>query len=220
MFVHPSSKGRREHRIRFDVEVREIGDDGEHPGAREAERFELLTVELRIAERELAPADVRAQLAAAEITAPDQLVVHAQEVMGGRDVVVDEDHLRGRGIRDPRRLRPDRKVMDEKIVGSDRVFQLAIVARQRLELRVRGLDEDVGRMAGRQQRALDAQHLVADRVAVAQRREDLVDLCHRRPWGLAAASLVRALRPVRDPCLVRASDFVRSWFVRSWFGRA
>ena len=65
------------------------------------------------------------------------------------------------------------------------VDQLAVVARQRLEPVVGRLDEDVRLVARAAQDALDAEHLVADGVAVAERREHLVDAadhpCARRP---------------------------------------
>ena len=64
------------------------------------------------------------------------------------------------------------------------VDQLAIVARQRLEPVVGGLDEDLRLVAGGAQDALDAEHLVADRVAVPERGEHLVNPDH-------AASLPR-----------------------------
>ena len=67
------------------------------------------------------------------------------------------------------------------------VDELAVVARQRLEPVVGGLDEDLRLVAGGAQHALDAEHLVADRVAVAERRQHLVDPDHPRlpagPFG-------------------------------------
>ena len=47
------------------VEMREVGNDRQHRRAREAERFEILAVELRIAEREIAAVDVGVNLAPA-----------------------------------------------------------------------------------------------------------------------------------------------------------
>ena len=63
-------------------------------------------------------------------------------------------------------------------VGMARAEQIAIVERQILEPRVGGLDEDLRLVAGRAQHALDAEHLVADRVAVAERRQHLMDRGH------------------------------------------
>src|SRR5262245_26407206 len=45
---------------------------------------------------------------------------------------------------------------------------------------VGGFDEDVRLVAGAAQHALDAEHLVADRVAVAERRQHLMDLHQAR----------------------------------------
>ena len=55
------------------------------------------------------------------------------------------------------------------------VDQVAEVAREILEARVGRLDEDVGLVARGAEHALDAQHLVADGVAVAQGGQHLVD---------------------------------------------
>ena len=65
--------------------------------------------------------------------------------------------------------------MQQQVVGVARVHQLAVVAREILEPRVRRLDEDLRLVAGRAQHALDAEHLVADGVAVPERGEHLVD---------------------------------------------
>ena len=74
--------------------------------------------------------------------------------------------------------------MQQQVLAIADVDELAIVARQRLEPMIRGLDEDLRLVSGRAKHALDAEHLVADRVAVAQRREHLVDLHARlRPSG-------------------------------------
>jgi hypothetical protein len=51
------------------------------------------------------------------VTLPHELIVHAEEVLGRRDVVVDEHHpARQRECR-ARRARSERKVVDEQIVG-------------------------------------------------------------------------------------------------------
>ena len=71
-------------------------------------------------------------------------------------------------------------MMEQQVVRVADVDELAVVARQRLEPAVGGLDEDLRLVAGRAQHALDAEHLVADRVAVAERREHLVDADHAR----------------------------------------
>ena len=55
------------------------------------------------------------------------------------------------------------------------VDEVAIVPRAILEAPVGRLDEDIRGVAGRAQHALDAQHFVADGVAVAQRGEDLMN---------------------------------------------
>ena len=65
--------------------------------------------------------------------------------------------------------------MDEDVLGGEGADHVAIVDRHVLEAGVRGLDEDLGFVAGGAEHALDAEYLVADRVAVPERGEDLVN---------------------------------------------
>src|SRR6185436_5277886 len=83
-----------------------------------------------------------------------------------------------------------REMVQQQVVGMAVVHQLAKVARQRLEARVGGFDEDLGFVAGAAQHPLNAEHLMADRVAVAERREHLVDANHARirSWAEAFGS--------------------------------
>ncbi len=82
-----------------------------------------------------------------------------------------------------------------------RVGQLAIVDRQIFEAEIRRLDEDLGLVTRGAQHPLDAKHLVADGVAVAERGKDLVYRWHgyRSPPGrrrlLRAASTLPVLAP-------------------------
>ena len=86
--------------------------------------------------------------------------------------------------------------MDEDVFGGDRPDHLAIVQREILEAAIGGLDEDGRLVSGRFQRALDPEHLVADGVAVAERRQHLVDARRagsgRAHCRLAAARLATA----------------------------
>ena len=190
MLVQSSSNSRATSQFGCAVEVREVGDDRQHGGARKAERLEVLAVELRVAEREIAAIGVGAQLAAAAEALPRQRPVHADEILGRRDVVIDERHPIGQRVRGARGLRAEREMVQQQVVGMAGVDQLAVVARQRLEPVVGGLDEDLRFVAGAAQHALDAEHLVADRVAVAERREHLVDRGSRR---------ASRRRPARQP---------------------
>ena len=88
------------------------------------------------------------QLAPAAEALAGQRAVDADEVLGRRDVVVDERHAIGQRVRRPRRLRPDREMVQQQVVGMAGVDQLAVVARQRLEPAIGGLDEDVRLVAG------------------------------------------------------------------------
>ena len=80
--------------------------------------------------------------------------------------------------------------MNEHVGGIDRPDHVPVVDCEVLEPRIGGLDEDVGLVPGAAQHALDAQHFVADGVAVAKRGEHLVDArtgAHERlPAGTAA----------------------------------
>src|SRR5256712_712655 len=71
-------------------------------------------------------------------------------------------------------------MMQEQVVAIADVDELAIVARQRFQPIVSGLDEDLGLVPGRSQDSLNPEHLVTDRISVSQRREDLVDLDQAR----------------------------------------
>ena len=116
MFVQSSSNAGGEQSVRRDVEVREVGHDRQHAGGAEAERLELLPVVLGVAEREVAAVDVGRQLAAAVEAQLDELLVDADEVLGRRDVVVDEHHAAGQRVGDARGARADREVVDQDVV--------------------------------------------------------------------------------------------------------
>ena len=65
--------------------------------------------------------------------------------------------------------------MDEDVLRRDRADHLAVVDRAVLEPVVGCFDEDLGFVSGASQHSLHAEDLVADRVAVAQRGEHLMD---------------------------------------------
>ena len=113
-------ESRRERAIRCQVEVAEVGNDRQHAGGGEAERLEFLAVVFGVAEREVAAVDVGGQFAPAPETELDEIVVDAEEVLGRRDVVVDERHPAGQRIRDARGAGSDREVMDQDVFGGDR----------------------------------------------------------------------------------------------------
>ena len=168
----------RDQPVRLAVEVAEVGHHRQHRGAGEAERLEILAVELGVAHRQVAAVGVGLQLAAAAERLPRQGAVDADEVLGRRDVVVDQRHSIRQRVRRPRRLRPEREVVQQQVVAAAEVDQLAVVARLRLEPVIRRLDENLRLVAGGAEHALDAEHLVADGVAIAQRGEHLVDPDH------------------------------------------
>ena len=136
--------------------MREAGHHGQHAGARETERFELLAIELRVAEREIAARRVDAELAATEITQLHQQRMHADEILRRRDVVVDEHHALGQRVGDARGPRSDREVMDQDVVGMAGRRAARGIPGEVLEPRIGGLDEDLRLVAGFAQHALDA----------------------------------------------------------------
>ena len=109
----------RQHAVRLDVQVSEVGDDGENAGWSETERLELLTVVLRIAEREIGAADVRRQFPPAPEAELHEVFVHADEVLRRGDVVIDDGHASRQRVRDARRSRADREVMNQYVVRRD-----------------------------------------------------------------------------------------------------
>ena len=137
MLVQSSSNWSATNRFGWPIEVREVRHDRQHRGARKAERFEVLAVELRVAQREIAAVDVGPKLAPAAEALARERAVHADEVLRRRDVVVDERHPVRQRVRGSRRLRSDREVVEQQVVRMAGVDELAIVARQRLEPRDR-----------------------------------------------------------------------------------
>src|SRR6187401_842135 len=94
-------------------------------------------------------------------------------------------------------------MVEQQVVRTARIDQIAVVVGQVLEPGVRRLDEGLRVVAGRAQDPLDAEHLVADGVAVAERGKHLVDGADAHgltaPAGMrsstsSAAGTVRALR--------------------------
>jgi hypothetical protein len=70
--------------------------------------------------------------------------------------------------------------MQQQVVGMARIDQLAVVAGQRFEAAIRRFDEDIGLVSGLSQHPLNAEYFVADRVAITERRQNLV---HGRSWA-------------------------------------
>ena len=167
------------------IEVREARNDRQHRRPGEPQLFKILPVELRIAQRKVAALGVGLQLAPSPETLACKRAVHAHEIFGRRDVVVDEGHAIGQRKRSARRPGPERKVMQQQVIGMAHVDELPVIARQRLESMVGRLDENLGLVSGPSERTLDPEHLMADRVAIAQRGQYLVDADHE---GLLARS--------------------------------
>ena len=129
MFVHSSSNASDVIVFGVDVEVREVGHDRQHAGRREAERpASSCRLNSESPSASSQRADVGGQLAAAVEAQLDELLVHAEEVLRRRDVVVHEHHPARQRVRGAGRARADREVMDQQVVGPTRADHVAIVA--------------------------------------------------------------------------------------------
>src|SRR4029453_19363922 len=93
-----------------------------------------------------------------------------------RNVVIDQDLAVGQSVSDARRARADGKMMDQDVRHVALLDQVAIVAGLIFEARICGLNEDVRFETGRTQHALNAQHFVADGIAIAEGGQHLVNL--------------------------------------------
>ncbi len=213
--------------VRLAIEVREVWNDRQHRGSRESQRLEILPIEFRVAHRQVAAIRVRLQFPPASKRLPGQPAVDSDEVLRRGDVVVDERHPIRQGVGGARGLRPERKMMEQQVVAMAEVHELAVVACLRLEPVIRGLDEDFRFVSGGTKHALDAQHLVADRVAVPQRGEDLVNPDHPRlhagPFGSFAMTSWAAGKSCRlrsnQPGAGSAPGAGESFFSRSNISR-
>ncbi len=105
----------RDQIVRRQIEVREIGNDRQHARGIEPQRFELLAIELGVAKRQVDARRVDAELAATLEALLDELLVHVDEELGRRDVVVDENLAIGKRVGDARRARADREVMNQDV---------------------------------------------------------------------------------------------------------
>ncbi len=178
--VHPVVvEGAGLHEVGRAGQVREVGDDRQDRGVGEAQPLEFDAIELGVAQGELHAPGVSPQLATPQVAQLHQQRVHVDEEFRRRDVVVDQRHPVGQSERHPRGPRADREMVDQQVVGMAGVGQVAVVDGEVLQPRVSRLDEDLGLVARAAQHALDAEHFVADRVAVAERREHLVHLRHQ-----------------------------------------
>ena len=150
----------RMHVVGRAAQMREIGHHRQHTRGRKAEGLELLAVEFRIAEADFAARGVQPELAPPEKALLHEQRMHVDEILRRRDVVIHEHHAIRQRVRDARRARADRKVVDQDVVGMTRVRQIPVIDGEVLETRIGGLDEDLRLVPGAAQYALDAEHLV------------------------------------------------------------
>ena len=177
------------------VEMQEIWHDRQDPRPLETQRFEVLAIEFRITERDVAAFRIRSQLtAAAEAFAAQRSMQTDKEFRRG-NVVINERHPIGQRKRRAGGLRRQREVVQQQIVGVAVVDEVPVVDRHRLEPWVGGLDEDLRFITGRAKDPLNAEYLVADGIAVAQRGKHLMDSSHDAVLAISAAWLRRVRRP-------------------------
>ena len=69
-------------------------------------------------------------------------------------------------------------MVEQEVVAVTGVHELAVVAGQRFEALVGGLDEDIRFVSGAAKDALDAEDLMADRIAVPEGGQNLVNPDH------------------------------------------
>ena len=191
----------RDQIVRRQIEVREVGNDREHARRIEPERFELLAIELGIAQREIDAGRVDAELAATLEALFDELLVHVDEELGRRDVVVHENLAIRQRVRDARCARPDREVMNQDVRRVALLDEVAVVARLIFEAGIGRLNENVRLEPRAAKHALDAEHFVPDGIAVAEGGEHLVDFLRCQfstgPNGSSASTSLAGRRTLR-----------------------
>ena len=89
-----------------------------------------------------------------------------------------------------------------------RIPQIGIVKRQVLDTRLRRLDEDLRIVAGASQHALDSQHLVTDRIPVAESGEDLVYRDRHSRSGLTRAASAATTGPAPSSMRTPATTLI------------
>ena len=182
---------------------RQVQHDRQHGRAREARLLQLLAVELAVAERELGARGEGGELAAPVVAQAREVRVEAEEEVRRRDVVVDDHQPVGGVVDQAAGGAADREVEDADGLGGRDLPVLEERARQVRDARVHQLREDVRLVAGGAQLALDRERLVADRVAVGERSEELVDL--HRPGSRGPLGAAPPRRPHAPPACPRAS---------------
>src|SRR5262245_62149647 len=94
------------------IEVRKVGHDRQHRGPWKAQLLQVLPVEFRIAQRQVATIHVGPQFPPPAETLPSKRPVDANEILGRSDVVIDERHPVGQRECRPRSLGAQRKVVE------------------------------------------------------------------------------------------------------------
>ena len=141
------------------------------------------------------------ELAAALEALLDELLVHVDEELRRRDVVIDENLAIGKRVGDARCARADREMMDQDVRRVALLDQVAVVAGLIFEAGIGGLNENVGLESRAAKHALDAEDFVADGVAVAEGGEHLMDFLFAQfstgPNGSSARTSLAGRRVLR-----------------------
>src|SRR5688500_6693918 len=81
--------------------------------------------------------------------------------------------------------------MDQDVVRVARILQFRIMPGQVLDPRFRGLNKNLRLVTGLAQHALDTKHLVTDGIAIAKRRQHLMDGGRHLTRGASATTTAR-----------------------------
>ena len=185
-FIRPSSRifssaGRRG----ASLDAGQVERDRHHAGGREAHLFELLAVEIGVAEGEIDVADERREVLAAERGQPEQIGVVAGEKMRRGDVVILQD-ARARKLGEGRRHRGRKREMEDRDIAPAGV-RLGPRTHVPPQVVVHRHREQIGLMPATPQQVANPPRAVADRIAAMRGRHPLID-DHARESSAAVSS--------------------------------
>ena len=158
------------------VELRQVGQDGQDARRGVPRPLELLPVEFGVAEGQVHLAREEAHLEAPLVAFPGQDAVEVEEEPVGRDVVIDHDLPVGDPGEELRDGRADREMEDDDVLGPAEPRIFPVVAGEAGHLGVEEPDEDLGPVSRGAEDLADLDHLVGDGVPVGQRGRELMDV--------------------------------------------
>ena len=202
----------RDVRIRRDVELLPVVEDRDDRGLLQSGGLELLAVELAVGEAELRDRRELVQLGAAELAVALRVIVEAAEVLGGRDVVVN-DCLFLRELRDLAEDVVAHRVVDEQECVAGQPLQIAPVADERADLGLGLPREQIAAHVRRPEHPLQLEAVVPDRIAVRDDRMKLMrsaEAARHRSTGSGGLSSIAGNSSSSGPHVAsRASSDIR-----------